>query len=86
MKLDWCIKGASSQQKKVMRSPAVRQRRTNAMAHAMNKTGRPMWLTFHCVWAGPKHEGSRARLHDSFAEWCAADGNSWRIGPDSHRR
>lgn len=29
-----------------------------------------MWLNFHCL--GP------------WAPWCAAQGNSWRIGPDHH--
>lgn len=69
VKLDWCIKSAE------MRTPTVRQRRTTAMAHAMNKTGRPMWLTFHCTY------GTSV---GSFQEWCAKDGNSWRIGPDHH--
>ena len=43
---------------------------TTAFAGALNGTGRPMWLNFHCLgpWAG----------------WCAAQGNSWRIGPDHH--
>eukprot|EP01052_Picozoa_sp_SAG31_P031297 SAG31_NODE_3301_length_4442_cov_17.276076_4_plen_110_part_00 len=64
---------------------AVRARRTGLMAKAMNATGRPMWLTFHCVWEGAKKPGSHGVApHDSFAEWCAEDGNSWRIGPDHH--
>ena len=82
VKLDWCIKGTSSTQKNNLRTPAVRERRTDAMAHAMNKTGRPMWLSFHCIW---EHEHDHNRIPSgSFADWCAEDGNSWRIGPDHH--
>ena len=43
---------------------------TTAFSSALNSTGRPMWLNFHCL--GP------------WAPWCAAQGNSWRIGPDHH--
>mmetsp|Transcript_6395 Transcript_6395/g.15706 ORF Transcript_6395/g.15706 Transcript_6395/m.15706 type:complete len:374 (+) Transcript_6395:67-1188(+) len=43
---------------------------TDHFAQAMNKTGRPMWLNFHCQGA--------------YQDWCAVDGNSWRIGPDHH--
>ena len=43
---------------------------TTAFSSALNRTGRPMWLNFHCL--GP------------WAPWCAAQGNSWRIGPDHH--
>ena len=63
-----------------MRSPAVRERRTNLMARAMNKTGRPMWLTFHCTY----EPGMVNHPGNVFQPWCAQDGNSWRIGPDHH--
>ena len=43
---------------------------TTAFSSALNATQRPMWLNFHCL--GP------------WAPWCAAQGNSWRIGPDHH--
>ena len=76
LKLDWCIK-ADGTDGSDMRTPAVRQKRTTGMAHAMNKTGRPMWLTFHCTW---EHAGSTPGTHGSFQDWCAEDGNSWRIG------
>ena len=59
---------------------ALRQNRTAQMSAAMNATGRPMWLTFHCI-----HQMDRGHQSSpSFAEWCAEDGNSWRIGPDHH--
>ena len=48
------------------------------MARALNRTGRPIWLTFHCV----NFKGSS--IPGSFAPFCAEDGNSWRIGPDHH--
>jgi hypothetical protein len=79
VKLDWCIKS------KELRTPAVREKRTNAMARAMNKTGRPMWLTFHCTYVtgsdemGVEGEGVGV---GPYQDWCAEDGNSWRIGPD----
>ena len=81
VKLDWCIKGTDPKSGINLRTAAVRQRRTSAMAHAMNKTGRPMWLTFHCTW---EHAGGTPGTHESFQDWCAEDGNSWRIGPDHH--
>lgn len=74
VKLDWCIKTVP------LRTNAVRERRTALMAAAMNKTGRAMWLTFHCTYAG---KGSTGR-QPVFEPWCAEDGNSWRIGPDHH--
>jgi len=74
VKLDWCIHAEKAPTPAVF---ALRQNRTNQMAMAMNKTGRPMWLTFHC-------EYSKGHASGQFAEWCARDGNSWRIGPDHH--
>lgn len=88
VKLDWCMgKKEEGNATTKLTTDAVRERRTGLMAKAMNATGRPMWLTFHCVWQGSKdHRGRPAggAAHDSFAEWCAEDGNSWRIGPDHH--
>eukprot|EP00045_Choanoeca_perplexa_P006433 m.54660 g.54660 ORF g.54660 m.54660 type:complete len:103 (+) comp13639_c0_seq1:582-890(+) len=41
-----------------------------AMAAALNNTGRPIWLNFHC--------------DGTFAEWCPEAGNSWRMARDHH--
>ncbi len=43
---------------------------TPKFQEALNRTGRPMWLNFHCDGA--------------YQPWCAENGNSWRIGPDHH--
>ena len=58
---------------------ALRKNRTDQMAIAMNNTARPMWLTFHCV-----YKKFKTGQDGSFQQWCADDGNSWRIGPDHH--
>jgi hypothetical protein len=60
VKLDWCVPDGSVSQRE----------RTTAFAAALDKTGREMWLNFHCKGA--------------YQDWCAADGNSWRIGEDHH--
>merc|ERR1711871_367406 len=43
---------------------------TGHFRKAINSTGRPMWLNFHC--------------DGEYADWCAEDGNSWRCGKDHH--
>jgi alpha-galactosidase len=54
-----------------IRDPSVsREARTTAFAAALDGSGREMWLNFHC-------EGA-------FQDWCARDGNSWRISEDHH--
>ena len=60
VKLDWCVPDGSASQRE----------RATAFAAALDKTGREMWLNFHCKGA--------------YQDWCAADGNSWRIGEDHH--
>ena len=79
VKLDWCIHYDSQGHRLAPGAElnALRQNRTDQMAKAMNATGRPMWLTFHCQYV-------KGHASDSFADWCARDGNSWRIGPDHH--
>ena len=59
---------------------ALRENRTSQMAAALNATGRPVWLTFHCIYTKKGH----ADATPSFAPWCAQNGNSWRVGPDHH--
>jgi len=44
------------------------QTQTDQFAQSLNKTGRQIWFNFHC--GHPPQE------------WCAKDGNSYRIGPD----
>eukprot|EP01120_Amphizonella_sp_Union-15-10_P007669 TRINITY_DN2618_c0_g1_i1.p1 TRINITY_DN2618_c0_g1~~TRINITY_DN2618_c0_g1_i1.p1 ORF type:complete len:428 (-),score=90.71 TRINITY_DN2618_c0_g1_i1:96-1316(-) len=64
VKLDWCAtvfpNGTRMDQ----------QTQTNQFYDAMNATGKPMWLNFHCG--------------DPPQTWCQRDGNSYRIGPDHH--
>ena len=59
VKLDWCMgKKEEGNATTKLTTDAVRERRTGLMAKAMNATGRPMWLTFHCVWEGAKKPGA----------------------------
>ena len=43
---------------------------TTKFRQALDASGRDMWLNFHCDGA--------------YQDWCAEDGNSWRIGQDHH--
>lgn len=61
VKMDWCSKLDNN------------GTLTHAMAAALNLTGRPMWLNFHC-----------GEYTGDYKTWCARDGNSFRIGPDHH--
>ena len=79
VKLDWCIRGIDEHN--ITTLNLLRKNRTDQMRVAMNKTGRPMWLTFHCTY---KKGHANETGTGSFREWCADDGNSWRIGPDHH--
>jgi hypothetical protein len=58
VKLDWCTKYEDKDEL------------TTKFREALDRSGRDMWLNFHCDGA--------------YQDWCAADGNSWRIGPDHH--
>lgn len=74
IKLDWCIKtptgtGSRADRFTTPHGPLLPEL-TGAFAAAMNKTGRAMWLNFHCDGA--------------YMDWCAQDGNTWRIGRDHH--
>lgn len=63
VKLDWCL-GKD-------KPPGGSHEELTAAFHAaLNQTGRPMWLNFHC--------------DDVYADWCAAHGNSWRATHDHH--
>ena len=79
VKLDWCLDKTVTSKMNLTVLDALRKNRTDQMAIAMNKTGRPMWLTFHCV-----YKKFKTGQDGSFQQWCADDGNSWRIGPDHH--
>ena len=81
VKLDWCIARNVTSDMNITAVNLLRKNRTNQMMVAMNSTGRPMWLTFHCIY---KKGYANVTEHGSFQEWCADDGNSWRIGPDHH--
>ena len=77
VKLDWCVASNVTKGLNITALNVLRKNRTDQMRAAMNSTGRPMWLTFHCVY---KKGEANVTGTGSFQEWCAEDGNSWRIG------
>jgi len=64
VKLDWCVTTFPNGTKMDIHA------QTDQFYDAMNKTGKPMWLNFHC--SHPPQQ------------WCMRDGNSFRVGTDHH--
>lgn len=69
IKLDWCGITNPNNPKDILNQDNA----TTGFAKAANKTGRAMWLNFHC-----------GHTTGDIPQWCRSDGNSYRIAQDHH--
>jgi alpha-galactosidase len=72
VKLDWCTGHKQTLLPNIglPTNNTLMRELTGAFAKALNDTKRAMWLNFHCL--------------GTYQDWCATDGNTWRIGKDHH--
>ena len=91
--LDWC--GTTN----AHAAPYIlnQQNATTGFTTAANKTGRAMWMNFHCDHTlgnipDVRHAMPATQLHVHvcvltcclWLQWCSQDGNSWRMAEDHH--